>query len=369
MKPFQFITRFFQRERSSVEKPYFDFDSDLSYEESSSSVAIQSEPAMNEQEDTAMVNDLVNIPMKSEPELPQWMRDEEALRDEGVIFGLSEASAEDKIQVISSVFSERAADSEKRVELLSEQIGEFNLKISQLEKKIEENQNKQETFEKADWQPHQLPRTSISLLLSVIMACGNVFLIDHVLAYSFPETHIFVTIGVFFAGMFSLFSGRSFLQHSDEVVDIRRIFQEVLLPFASSLFVFLHALSSLPTRQAIGLFFFTFSLFLYSGKLFLENVSLIKRDIDAWGANQKLKRNLDKRIPELEETIADLHLKIDEIRVEKWKIIPELNKAESKVVELANQKQAMIHLFESEFKLARSYRDKLTRTQIKNIVD
>lgn len=363
MNPFLLISQFFKKERQELEEPYYELPEENRPEVSS---VIDTERKGNDIE-PILPNQFIPEPKK--PDLPVWLQDEDLLRDEGVIFGLTEADSSDKIKLIEAVFEEKSAEHKKLAELHSERIGEHNLKMSQLEERLEEYKQKKESYALASLERHQLPRTTVSLLLSVIMACGNFFLIDTVMRSAYPEMHFLVSIGVFFAGMYSFFTGRSFLQHSDEEINWRKVLSETLLPFSASVFVFLQALGSMSTGLSVGLFLFVFSLFLYSGKLFLENISLFKEDLDVWKRNLEVSRNRNKGISGLEEKLQVISMELNEIRMEKWKIIPELNKAEGKLEELKNQKQALIHLFESEFKLARSYRDKLTRAEIKKIIE
>lgn len=54
--------------------------------------------------------------------IPFWLENEDALRDEGVIFGLSEAKAEEKIGAIRNYFAHQTAETEKTVEYHSEKL-------------------------------------------------------------------------------------------------------------------------------------------------------------------------------------------------------------------------------------------------------
>jgi hypothetical protein len=45
--------------------------------------------------------------------IPFWLENEDALRDEGVIFGLSEAKADEKIAAIRNYFAHQTAETEK----------------------------------------------------------------------------------------------------------------------------------------------------------------------------------------------------------------------------------------------------------------
>lgn len=61
--------------------------------------------------------------------------------------------------------------------------------------------------------------------------------------------------------------------------------------------------------------------------------------------------------------VARLTAEIDALRVQKWQILPNLNKAEAEVARLNARRDALIKLFESEFYLARQLRDRLTDKQ------
>ncbi|MGR3812159.1 hypothetical protein [Jiulongibacter sp. NS-SX5] len=374
MNPFMLIQQFFKREREELEEPYFEIPEVKDQTFLKSDIESNNKPEVlipqqSLDQETGPEFDAAPVTNYPKIELPEWLKDESQLRDEGVIFGLTDADARDKIILIESVFDERGAAFKKQSELYTEQIGEHNLRISRIEERIEDQKRRGGDFEKAERALHQLPRTTVSLILSVVMACGNFFLINTVMQTAYPEVHWLVTAGVFFAGMYNFFTGKSFLQHSEEEINWRRVLSETLLPFTASVFVLLQAWPQLGAGLSLGLFLFTLSLFLYSGKLFLENISLFKDDFNTWQRNLEIKRNQEKGMAEIENEIDRLTEELDQIRVEKWKIIPEMNKVESQLEEIKSQKLAYVHLFESEFKLARSYRDKLTKAQIKNIID
>ncbi|MDP5139379.1 MAG: hypothetical protein NWP83_02785, partial [Spirosomaceae bacterium] len=166
------------------------------------------ETALTETTDNEIITEAietVNVLAEAQDEpLPHWLSSEDALRDEGVIFGLSDAEAEEKTTVIRSFFKHQTADIEKEVERFSEKIGELNLFIEQKGNRIETLNAKIEALEKQAPEDHNLLRTSVGLLLAVGMCVGNFFLIDHSLTPNFTENHEFIAVGVLLAGMFNL---------------------------------------------------------------------------------------------------------------------------------------------------------------------
>jgi hypothetical protein len=308
-------------------------------------------------------------PDNPEADFPHWLAEEDALRDEGVIFGLSDASAEEKIKIIETMFAEKMATDLKKAELLSEQIGEINLKMSQLEEQLNTRSKKIDSYEQAQKMPHQLPKAMARLILSVLMATGNFFLIDNVFTDSFPQNHFFISAGVFLAGMFTVFAGSSVLHENTGKLSVLSLIRELALPVSASVFVWTIAAGSMSGIRAFGLFVFVLSLFLYSGKLLLESLGETKDELATWLHNRRIQTDKKQIVSALELDIETLRIKTDELRIEKWKIIPELSEAEGRISQWNNQRDSRIHLFESEFKLARSYREKLSRSQLKRIME
>jgi hypothetical protein len=303
----------------------------------------------------------------SEP-LPHWLENEDALRDEGVIFGLSESKAEEKTAIIRNVFAYQTADLEKEVEEYNEKIGEFNLFIEQKELRINELTEKARILEEKERKIHQLPRTLAGLLLSLAMCIGNYYLIAETLKSSYQQNYQFIAVGIFLAGMFNLFGRISFFHEQDTSLSWRRMLEEIGMPLAASAFVFVHSLETQSTLRAFALLFFVFFLFLFAGKLLLSNMTITKDDLSIWLDNQRLSNDKINKSADWEEGILKLKNEIDELRIKKWEIIPTLNKAQAELTRINGKRDALIKLFESEFNLARSYRDKLTAKDLKEII-
>ncbi len=310
---------------------------------------------------------IYEVPESSVQPLPHWLENEDALRDEGVIFGLSESKAEEKIAIIRSVFEYQTADLEKEIEEKNEKIGELNLFIEQKEVRINELTDKTRLLEEKETVSHQLPRTLAGLLLSLAMCVGNYFLISETLKNSYQQNYQFIGIGVFLAGMFNLFGSISFFHEKDTSISRRKILEEIGMPLAASFFVFIHALETQSVWRSLALLFFVFFLFLFAGKLLLSNMTVTKDDLSKWLKNVRLNNDKVNKSADWEDEIQKLKSEIDELRVKKWEIIPILNKRQAELNQTNGRRDALIKIFESEFNLARSYRDKLTAKQIRAI--
>lgn len=296
-----------------------------------------------------------------------WLEDENIVRDEGAIFGLSDAKAEEKTAVIRSYFSHKTAESEGHIEQLNEKIQELNLFIEQRETRIAELKNKTTILDnqQADGE-HQLPRTIVGLLCSVAMCVGNYFLIADTLQPLYPNSP-WVAVGLFLAGMFNLFGQISLFHTSSRTVGWRQLLEEIGMPLAAAFFVGVQAWQSQPALRAIALFGFVFFLFLFAGKLFLSMLTVLRNDLKIWLNNSELKSDKNTKTVQWEDTMMVFEKEIDDLRIQKWQLIPDLNRAEAERTRLNARRDMLIKIFESEFNLARQLKERLTDRQLREI--
>ncbi|AXE16619.1 hypothetical protein DR864_02185 [Runella rosea] len=300
-------------------------------------------------------------------ELPSWLEDETLLRDEGVIFGLSESKPEEKVAIIRSYFVHQTADLELDVERYGEKIQELNLFIGQKETRINELKDKAAELDaRQNEGEHQLPRTIVGLVFSMAMCVGNFFLIDDTLRPLYPNSQ-WIAVGVFLAGMFNLFGRVSLFHDTESNVSWRRLLEEVGMPFAAAMFVFVQALQNQTVWRAVALFVFVFFLFLFAGKLLLSNITVLRNDLRIWLTGANMKKEKTSKTETWDEETNRLNAEIDELRIQKWQIVPQLNRVEAELARVNARRDALIKLFESEFYLARQLRDRLTDRQMKAI--
>ncbi len=298
-------------------------------------------------------------------EWPSWLEDETLLRDEGVIFGLSESKPEEKVAIIRNYFVHQTADLEREVERHGEKIQELNLFIEQKENRISELKEKTSALEgRSHDGEHQLPRTIVGLGFSAAMCVGNYFLIADTLKPLYPSSE-WIAVGVFLAGMFNLFGRVSLFHDTESTVSWRRFLEEIGMPFAAALFVFVQAIQNQGVWRALALFVFVFFLFLFAGKLLLSNITVLRNDLKEWLTGANLKKEKTTKTDSWEEEKTRLNAEIDELRVQKWQIVPNLNRAEAELARLNARRDALIKMFESEFNLARQLRGRLTDKQMR----
>ena len=293
--------------------------------------------------------------------LPNWLADEENLRDEGVLFGLSDARPDGKIAQIRSHFGQQAALLDEVIDQHTDKISELNLFIQQRENRITSLSDQVSYLRESQPVAHAILRNGISLLLSIALCIGNFYLIEDTLRPTFPNR--WIAVGIFLAGMFNLFGRTSFFYETSTRLTGRRLVEELALPFAASIFVLTQALQSQSVGQAIGLFVFVFFLFLLAGKLLLSTLASLQTDVSIIQKNRILLTQKAQKLPIWEASMNQLSQEIDTIRTQKWPVVTALNHAEAERTRLNTQRDTFVNLFMSEFELARSLRDRLTQQQ------
>lgn len=305
-----------------------------------------------------------SLPALTTPEpIPPWLADERLLRDEGIIFGLSNARADEKTAVIRTFFANQTAGLERQIEHYNERIGELNLFIGQRENELGELEHRRNTLLARQPADHQLPRTIAGLLLAVGMGISNYFLIETALRPAYPVNTGLIALGVFLAGMFGLFSRTSVLHDPTGRPSLWRLMGEAALPVAAAGFVWMMALQSQSVGMASALGLFVLGLFLFGGKLLPVLLMELRNDLQANASNRRLSHDQRVLTVQYDSESAELRRDIDTFRTQKWQILPDLSRLEADRDRLNTRRDMLIRLFESEFNLARSVRDRLSDEQ------
>ncbi|PWJ57547.1 hypothetical protein CLV98_10617 [Dyadobacter jejuensis] len=300
---------------------------------------------------------------------PLWLRDEDILRDEGVLFGLSESDPTEKTDIIHQYFSQLSAGFGADIERKNEEIQEYNLFIGQKTQRVSElTRSMQERSTIPADHHHFLPRTIIGLVLSLVVCVSNFFLIEETLLPDYPHTP-WVALGVFCAGMFNLFGHISFFHQGDARANWRTVLEETGLPVAAALFVLVHAWQHQTPWHALGVFVFVLFLFLFSGKLLLSNVTVLRKDLQSWLSLRRRQRLAEEELAAWGTELRELEGEISEIRVQKWQAVREQATAETEREKIIAKRNMLIKIFESEYHLARSMKERLTGKELKYISD
>ncbi len=300
---------------------------------------------------------------------PLWFSEEENLRDEGVLFGLSESEPTEKTDIIHKYFTQIATDHIAEIEQKNEKVQEYNLFIGQNTDRITMLSSRlKDHTERSFTHQHFLPRTMLGLSLSLVICIGNFFLIQESLQVDYPDGFL-IALGVFFAGMFNVFGKVSFFHDDQQKANWRTLLEETGMPAAAALFVLVHVIAYQPLWAAFGLFVFILFLFLFAGKLMLSNVTMLRNDLKIWQEVRSESRKVKSEIEYWSDEIADLEKRTSELRIEKWQVLRELGTAEAARDRLFAKRDMLIKTFESEFYLARRMKSQLSKKQLNYIQD
>jgi hypothetical protein len=295
---------------------------------------------------------------------PEWLADEQALRDEAVIFGFTNSAMDEKIQTIEAYYHQLGIQPQKRLGQYDEKILELNLEQEAKDQAIKVLEGKQKVAIESKTKESHLLRFLLGLALSIAMCAGIYFLIAEWLLSSFKNNARWISWGIFLTGMFNLFSPISFL-HENIKPTWRQLLEGVGVPFATAFLVFILTYEQYGLLKSGGMFLFLFFTFIFSGKLLLGNIINLVKEFKVIKENFKL--NSDRKLAETawKLEINKLEKDILNLRADKWKIKPELDSTTAELQRLNSEKNATINLFKSEFNLAARFANE-NRTQIIN---
>ncbi|RRB00812.1 hypothetical protein [Larkinella rosea] len=300
--------------------------------------------------------------------LPDWLEDEGLLRDEAAVLGLSDARLEEKTALISLYFQQHTVYFQRELENQAEKIGELNLLIEQKSSRTAELQRKTADLEAAtpDGEPQFLKNT-VGLIACFSLLIGTYYLLDEMLQPHFRESRL-ITSGIMLAGFFGHFyrSGKVTETHSSFLFQCLR--SETALPIATSFFVFVQTIQNQSPFKSIALSLFIFVLFVVIGHSISGLVTALQDDFRYWNQRKKLKKERETKTQMWGNEVNQLTISIDAIRVQKWQLLPALHRVEGELARINTRRALLIHLFETEFKLARSLRDQLSERQRRAIM-
>ncbi len=296
--------------------------------------------------------------------VPGWLRDEESLRDEAVVFGLTTISMDDKVAIIHNYFASQTSHTAQNLAHTRQKMGEFDLRIGHKKDQIYELEKLHTTVESNGATPPQMPRVVVGFGLSIAMCVSNFYLIEQSLRPLYGNNQL-VAVGVFLAGMFSLFGRMSVFHDTDSKLNWRKLLEEIGMPAAAATFILVQAAQSQPIERALALFFFVFFLFLLSGKLLLSNLSALTTEVA-----RLLKQATDRRQKQVRcREVVDLQAQIDVLEAEKSQLVPAANRDEAELTRQNARRDMLVKLFESEFKLARTVREQLSERQLGQLLN
>ena len=304
-----------------------------------------------------------------------WIENDDLLRDEGVIFGLSNSETDYKAEAIREYYKLKAEGVSAYIRNLVERAKHLRNDLEEKEGKLISH------FAQIDQLTLPPERKTIYFLATflrftfyLVTIALNYWLVYDYLSHSeviqFP---IIITTGLYLLGALLLFNRKSFLfidkkEQEEMPRNATKVFWvELLVPVITTLFILFLGFVENPLRLTIAYAFILPVLFYAAGKGF---ISLLPKLIEDWNymQNSKKVKQVDKRrkaqyekeIPEIEESIRALKDSIEKLNEEKYQKQHEINGIESAC-------DAKIALFMSEYKLTRAASQRIPLDELNNL--
>jgi hypothetical protein len=304
----------------------------------------------------------------------EWILDENLLRDEGVMYGLTDGDAQEKLKTIEAFYHQKAnalniqaEQTEKRIRKVEDEllitINDISDEQKQLKAMEEERDSRKTGF----------LRQSISLLCYA----AAVFL-TFWLMYSWLrpklEYPVLIAVGIYLFGSLNLFTPGSFLfaaeaahREANPRERWKLLLEELVVPLIATLFVILWGYNGQDILPSAALGFLLYALFLFAGKGLLTT-------IDKWvAAKQQLQHKIaDQRLRK--KRIAGKKKRIQQLREEQAERMDALARLQEhsdqlqvKAQDLQETAETRKAYFMSEFALARSARNQLSGEQLMHL--
>ncbi|MEQ8705469.1 MAG: hypothetical protein RIC19_16195 [Phaeodactylibacter sp.] len=319
----------------------------------------------------ADIQENVLIEAIEETEEFQWIVNEDLLRDEGVVYGLTEGDAKEKLQTIELYYAQKAKSLQVQAGQVYGQIQKEEGELLLLEERIEREQAVLQSLEEErNNQITGFLRQTVNLFCYAVAVVLTFWL-----TYSWIDAHLeyplLITTGVYVFGSLNLFTPGSFLfateaAHQEENPRERwkLLVEELAVPFVAVLFVVTWGYNGQALHEALALGLLLYALFLFAGKGLLTTIgkwTISKRALQHKWADQRLVR---QRITEQKDLLAELAKAKEELGqqlLERYGQKHQLDKDATDLLETGETRKAY---FMSEFALARSARNQLSGEQL-----
>lgn len=301
----------------------------------------------------------------------EWILDENLLRDEGVIYGISDSNHEEKTETIRKFYQEKIAGAQTRERLRREDLQGLLERKSDMEQHL--SLLKQEIGElsvRLPDGPHQFFRL-LSLFLAYTVMVGFTF--GAIFEWLGPSWHfpMLVCVGVYVFGGLSLFHRASILYDADQTVFAqgererwKAYLEEFGIPFTAVVFIVFWGSGGHSLVRTLSFGVMLYALFLFSGKGFLKALFALIQEFrqvrDSRLKRQYRKKLLEEKalkVQQTEQDLSDLGNEVDRLKTEIASLLGEAKQWEEEA-------ETKVAYFLSEFALARATKDSLSADQL-----
>lgn len=293
-----------------------------------------------------------------------WIDDDDVLRDEGILFGLSGLDKTDgKQESIRFYFAEKIAACkrerpalEAESEAAEQRRTTLAAEIDEMEERLARYAADAETRAGEVGTSRDLLRYVVGIVLAIAAFALNVVVISEIM--NGFAAGVWATLGVMTVGMFilaapvaAIFRSEAAQHETPEAPETWKVWlAEVVPPLAAAMFAVVWSTNKQQTVvRSTFTFVFIAALFFFGGKLLL---SLLPKIAEVWKARRQ-RREADERVAVLKIEIAQAVQRREELRgqVEALRRRARGLPSEDELNELCQRK---IRLFMSEYEMARA---------------
>jgi len=293
-----------------------------------------------------------------------WILDENLLRDEGIMYGLSGSDFSDRLATIDLYFQEQIASRE--TEMLLKRQTKTDL-VNIIEEKEEIITSRKSEIEKLYTNPveraHQFyPAIFRFFCFALIIACSGIGVYQWLEPYW--QHPLLVTIGVYVFGALSLYHQDSILYKSKkEISESGRelwkiLLEEFAIPLIATLFIIIWGTGDTPIWKAIIFGLLIFSVFLFSGKALLGSMSQAHQQFLLLRSNWLSNRHKKRMIKSIQQGLTKMNETIEKDKETIQTLEKEIAAIHIDLEALQQERELKKSYFLSEYHLAASYTER-----------
>jgi hypothetical protein len=287
----------------------------------------------------------------------EWITNDALLRDEGIIFGLGNGDADQKVSTIQYYYEELTQSLKTRIQSLEESISGVNDQLTELTKKNQFDETEyRELLPKPTTTEHSFWRIAFGFL-----AYSLVLVLSFSLIYFWFDGdwtyQTFISLGLYVFGTLLLFNEKSILfpgqeKDADTSQKWLRLLEELGVPLVVTTFIIIWGYDGEPFAQTASLAMLLFVLFLFGGKGFLSSFEKLRRQFQLLMIEKNERRWKQKRLKQLQGSLESYSVQVDSLQEKSKVLLDQLNHQKMELSGLSDKCKAKIALFLSEYELA-----------------
>lgn len=291
----------------------------------------------------------------------EWILNEDLLRDEGAIYGLSESDPSEKLATIRSFFGEKISELQTRIELREAQMLENEETAAKRRiRAVELKEQYQAEYTGIDRQSHLFYR-----YLAGLIVYGAVIVLSFWLVYQWMAPRVayplLMTLGVYMFGSLSLFNNVAFFYQSRAELRTasRREFwkiwlEEIGIPVIAAAFVIFWGFEPGQWINKVVLFLLLLFVFLFAGKAFLSALIGVQQEFQILRGNRLKAMFRRRRLREIKAELIEVESDIKQLEQESARLREENRRDRIRSNQYERDRESKVSYFLSEYRLAKT---------------